>query len=981
LRSVKGGVLLWSPAVGVLMFGAVGAVSADAQAQSQAPSPPAATTAPAPPPAKPGAAKPSPHPPRANTDTAEDDAVTVSGVDVVAKRPYSQQVGAVIGDIEPEIQYSPPDIQTFGVSTVTELLSELAPETRSDRGRGGESPVVLLNGRRISSLNEIANIPTEAILRIDILPEEVSLKYGYSADQRVVNIVLRRRFRATTAEGQVGGPTEGGEVTDAGELDLLHIRRDDRLNLDLKYSGASGITDASRGIIETPPREPFDLTGNVVSPMPGGQIDPALSALAGKPVTIAGVPAGLGGRAPTLGDFVPTANVPNVTNVGDARTLSPATQALTANAVLAHPIGGGVNATVNGTLGFTRSDALQGLPGFGLDVPAGNPFSPFSQPVVVDRYLGRPIHQYVDGWTAHLGSTLNKDKGDWRLSLTDAFDHADTQTDTDAGVNPAALQGLLNAGSTAFNPFGPLPAGQPPSQPQFVARSISDSANIQMLANGPLLKLPAGALYVSGKVGDTQSWQSSTSTRGVVFQSVYLTRNDGSGLLNIDVPLASRRHNFLPFLGELSVNSNMSIDQLSDFGTLKAFGYGLNWTPITGYNLIISHTNDQAAPTIQQLGNPLVLTPNVPLFDYTTGQTVNVTQITGGNHALIKDNRNVTKIGLTIKPLSGQDLTFTANYIKSDIDNPIATFPAASAAIEAAFPDRFIRDEDGELIEEDIRAVNFARSERTELRWGINYMRPIGKQPQRRSFPGLDALRRARAAQNSATPGETGSDNGPAGGGAGSTSAATPGGQNGGAPGGPGGGGRYSGFGGGGGGGGGGGRGGGFGRFGGAPPTGGRLQIAVYHTMYFTDRLTVTPGGPTLDLVNGAAASNTGGQYRNEIEGQLGATLAGFGGRLSLDWRQRTTVENVGGVAMGNLSFSDITTINLRLFENFGQQRWALKRFPWLRGARLTLSANNLLDQRVTVRNGLGVTPLAYQPGYIDATGRTIMLSLRKLFF
>ena len=259
--------------------------------------------------------------------------------------------------------------------------------------------MVLLNGRRISSLFEIANIPTEAILRIDILPEEVSLKYGYSADQRVVNIVLRRRFKATTAEGQVEAPTEGGEVTGAGELDTLRIRRDDRVNLDLKYSAASGITAASRGIIETPPREPYDLTGNVVSPFQGAEIDPELSALAGKPVIIAGVPAHLGGRAPTLSDFVPTANNPNVTDVGNDRTLTPATESLTANAVLAHPVGGGVNATFNAAAGFNRSDALQGLPGFSLVVPAGNPFSPFDLPVVVDRYVDRPVHQYVNGWT------------------------------------------------------------------------------------------------------------------------------------------------------------------------------------------------------------------------------------------------------------------------------------------------------------------------------------------------------------------------------------------------------------------------------------------------------------------------------------------------------------------------------------------------------------------------------------------------------
>ena len=314
-------------------------------------------------------------------------------------------------------------------------------------------------------------------------------------------------------------------------------------------------------------------------------------------------------------------------------------------------------------------------------------------------------------------------------------------------MNPLPLQALLDAGSTAFNPFGPLPGGQPASLPQFVARSISDIANIHFLASGPFLKLPAGRLYVSAKVGDSQSWLGSTSTRGGLFQSVYLTRNDGNGQLNVDVPLASRRHRFLAYLGELSVNANMAIDELSDFGSQKTFGYGLSWTPVQGWNLIVSHTNDQAAPTIQQLGNPVISTPGVPVFDYVAGRTVNVTQITGGNHALTRDDRNVTKIGLTLKPLAKRcrTLTITANYIRSDIDNPISTFPAASAAIQMAFPERFVRDDDGDLVLEDVRAVNFARSERSELRWGINYTRPDrqSQPPPRRPFPGLDALRRA----------------------------------------------------------------------------------------------------------------------------------------------------------------------------------------------------------------------------------------------
>ena len=783
--------------------------------------------------ARPARAPVSPAPPASDdAQDAADAGVRVSGVDVVArKRTYAQSYGAVVGDIQPEIQYSPAVIQSFGVSTVTELLTELAPEIRSERGRGGGAPVVLLNGRRISGFNEVRDIPTEAILRIDILPEEVSLKYGYSADQRVVNIVLRRRFHAVTAEAQGGAATEGGESSGQGELDDFRVRRDTRLNLDLKYGGASQVTDAARGIVEAPP----------------------------------------------------AAGGPQPADEGQDRTLSPSTRNLTANAVLAHPLPWGVNATLNATLAASSSASLLGP--------------------LVDS----PLRQMADSWSAHLGSTFNKDAGSWRLSLTGAYDHADTQTDTD------------------------ITAGLAGARSQSSARSISDAANLQVLANGPLLKLPAGDLYISVKAGDTQSWQGSTSPRGGTIAAIHLSRNDANGQLNIDLPLTSRRNRVLPVLGELSLNANGAVDELSDFGALTSYGYGLNWTPVEGWNLIVSQTHDQAAPTMQQLGGAVIATPGARLYDYATGQTVVVTQISGAAPGLTADTRSVTKIGLTVKPFAKQDLTVSANYIRSVVHNPIATFPAASVAIEAAFPDRFLRDAQGELTEVDLRPVNFARSERSEIRWGIDYARPIGKQPQRIDWRAIYGARGA-------------------GGGAGG-------------PGGRGPGGRFGGLG------------------GGAFPTAGRLQVAVYHTLYLSDRELVRPGGPTLDLLGGAPAGGTGGQYRNEIEAQLGLTLSGFGARVSADWREGDYVQGLPGSAAGDLRFSPITTLNLRLWDNFGQQKAVLKRLPWLRGARVTLNVSNLLDERVTVRDAMGATPLGYQPGFIDPTGRTISLSIRKLFF
>ncbi|MEA3067300.1 MAG: hypothetical protein QOK41_707, partial [Sphingomonadales bacterium] len=118
--------------------------------------------------------------------------------------------GSVVGDIPPENTLDARDVRATGATNITELLDALAPQIGSARGRGGESPVLLLNGQRISSFRELRDIPTEAIQRVEILPEEVALKYGYRADQKVVNIVLRQRFHSDTALVGAGAATEGG---------------------------------------------------------------------------------------------------------------------------------------------------------------------------------------------------------------------------------------------------------------------------------------------------------------------------------------------------------------------------------------------------------------------------------------------------------------------------------------------------------------------------------------------------------------------------------------------------------------------------------------------------------------------------------------------------------------------------------------------------------------------------------------------------
>ena len=48
---------------------------------------------------------------------------------------------------------------------------------------------------------------------------------------------------------------------------------------------------------------------------------------------------------------------------------------------------------------------------------------------------------------------------------------------------------------------------------------------------------------------------------------------------------------------------------------------------------------------------------------------------------------------------------------------------------------------------------------------------------------------------------------------------------------------------------------------------------------------------------------------------------------------------------------------------------------------RVTLGVDNIFDSRQRVRDATGMTPVSYQPDYLDPLGRTVRVSVRKLFF
>jgi outer membrane receptor protein involved in Fe transport len=142
----------------------------------------------------------------------------------------------------------------------------------------------------------------------------------------------------------------------------------------------------------------------------------------------------------------------------------------------------------------------------------------------------------------------------------------------------------------------------------------------------------------------------------------------------------------------------------------------------------------------------------------------------------------------------------------------------------------------------------------------------------------------------------------------------------------------------------------------------------------------VRPAGPLLDFLDGASLGGFGGQPRHEIQAQINIAERGYGAELNADWKSGSTVKGALGDPAGDLDFSGLVKVNARIFADLSQRKTLIAKAPFLNGSRVSLSLNNIFDQRITVHDGNGVTPLSFQPAYIDALGRTWRIEFRKLF-
>ncbi len=600
----------------------------------------------------------------------------------------------------PLLELGEEDIAAEGVASIAELVTQITNQTGSARGRGGGGrPIILVNGIRTGSFRELFQYPPEALAKVEVFPEEVAVRFGFPPDQRVINLILKEDYASREIELEFEGPARGGNYSREQEFGYLQIADGARINVNFTARDTSLLTEEERDIIQT---------------------QGSISDLASDP------------------------------DQAQFRSLVADSRQLEANVSWAKAfLASGISLSANAN--YQRNDSLS-LDGLNLvtltDADGQSLLRTFGE--------DDPLERRFSSDTAAFAGSLTAPVNAFRLTSTIDATLTENTTEIDRRFDTSELELAALEGALAID--GELPSLAPAGSDTARAR-ILDAVNLNTLS-GPIADLPAGELLATFDVGYSWNRIDSFDTRSSGANR--LTRGNIQTGANFVIPLTSRRAGVADALGSFTLNAQVGLEQLSDFGTLGDYNVSLNWQPSDNLDLSATYILREVAPSLANLGNPQITNFNVPVFDFTTGETVLASVTTGGNPDLLAETQRDWKFAANWELPFIENTRFTVEYIRNRSDNVVSAFPQITSAIEAAFPDRITRDETGRLIALDRRSVSFAETRADRLQFQLSTRGSFGAGSEERGGFGGRGSGGRGGARGGARSDDSGGRGGPA---------------------------------------------------------------------------------------------------------------------------------------------------------------------------------------------------------------------------
>ena len=538
-----------------------------------------------------------------NVSQRSNDIVSDREIVVVGRRS-----GEIFTEVLPIDEIDENEIGAFASGSITELLGALTPQTKGSAGTG---PIILVNGKRVGSPAEVSNLPPEALVKIQIFPEQLAQSLGVSADKRVVNLVLKKDFRAIT--GQIEGkfPTAGAGNEYQARIDLARIEDNRRWNVSAQYTRREAVSESDRTVI-------------------GGR-----------------------GKLQTL--------IPKTERIG----LSGNWSDYAFNDVQLE-----VSASINAGQSVSRI-ANRSL------ISSDPPF-----------YLNRRENR-----TANVAVSGNGQLGSWDWFASGSVDWSYSANHIDRRNQFHRTEGRTTnfRGSALFN--------------------------------GNVTNLPAGSISASVELSALKETTDGNSNIDGAVTHTKVGRTSGGAKATLAIPLTGQ--SFFGSIGRLTANFEGGVESVSNLSSLIDYGYGLRWAPHPAFQLSVFWSRNENAPSASDLSDPRTLTPNVTVFDFVRGESVEVDLLSGGNASLSPETARSFRLSLSIRPEDWSDFSFNASYSRRRVEGAIGPIPAISSELANVFPDRFIRDQIGRLQTFDARPVNLGRSRRESANWTLSWSKQL----------------------------------------------------------------------------------------------------------------------------------------------------------------------------------------------------------------------------------------------------------------
>ena len=522
-----------------------------------------------------------------------DDPVTVDDVDVRGRRGAAR--------VPAETELSGAEIDALGAWDIGEVLQRM----RETLGVG-ETPMVIVNGRRVANSSVFSGFPPDALVRAEVLPPGAAALYGGAPGQRVVNLVLQRRFSSHDARVAASRPTQGGTSSLSGDLRRSAISGENTHQIGLRASRDTALRAEERD---------RDLPGD----------------------------------GPQAG----------------AVTLRPRADAVSANATVTRSLGDWSSViNLNGQVREARSVVR-----LGADVVESR-----RQNESLGGSVG--LSGIAVGWAvqANLSGAASR-------AREDGFADARYENQT-MGLNGSA-------GRTLFD-----------------------------LSTGPVVVNLAADLTQTRAVTDRDDGRATTRS---------YTR-EARGSLAAPISKANAGSTTGGGIGDLLATVGGSV-RATGAGDGDEVNGALLWTPRKGvtFNGLWAISTDSVSDA--QRFEPLYRGAPTAVFDFKTGQAVEILPILGGNPNLRPPQSERWSLTGALGPFTAWGLSATLGYQRSEAIDGIGALPELTEDVEAAFPDRFDRDAGGRLISIDYRPLNLGSSLTEGLNTNINFNlpRPTGQ--------------------------------------------------------------------------------------------------------------------------------------------------------------------------------------------------------------------------------------------------------------